>query len=198
MIAPYAGRIVIDVGSGDGLFVYNSARRDADKFFIGLDANSRPLQKISEQIHRKPAKGGLPNVLFARSAVESLPSELDKIAAEVHVNFPWGTLLRAVAVGDEAILRNLRRMCADEALLRVVVGIDAERDRAEIARLQLPALDADYLRLVLPARYAKAGFEIVQTEKLTTANVAALQTSWARRLRAGANRSFIRMVAKTV
>ena len=54
----------MDVGTGDGLFVYNSARRNPDRLFIGIDANSRPLQKISERIHRKPAKGGLPNVLF--------------------------------------------------------------------------------------------------------------------------------------
>lgn len=84
----------MDVATGDGLFVYNSARRNPQTLFIGVDANSRPLQKISERIHRKPAKGGLPNVLFLQSAVETLPSELDKTANEVHVNFPWGSLLR--------------------------------------------------------------------------------------------------------
>jgi 16S rRNA (adenine(1408)-N(1))-methyltransferase len=183
------------MGTGDGLFVYNSARRDPQKFFIGIDANRRPLQKISEKIHRNPAKGGLPNVLFAQSAVETLPSELDRIASEVHVNFPWGSLLRTVVLGDET-LPNLRRLCADQAVLKVVIGIDVERDRTELERLGLPLLDDNYLSSVLPARYANAGFEIVKAESLAGPDLAALETSWAKRLRSGANRSFIRIVAK--
>ncbi len=186
------------MGTGDGLFVYNSARRDPDKFFIGIDANCRPLQKISEKIHRKPTKGGLSNVLFVQAAVETLPSELDGIASEIHVNFPWGSLLQAVAVGDEAVLRGLRQMCAPDALLQVVIGVDIERDRSEMERLGLPPLEAQYLKLALPGRYANAGFEIVKTETLAALSAAELQTSWAKRLKASHNRSFIRILARAI
>jgi 16S rRNA (adenine(1408)-N(1))-methyltransferase len=72
---PTGEGIVIDIGTGDGLFVFESARQNARKFYIGIDASARPLEKISEKIHRKPAKGGLPNVLFLHAAVEDLPSE---------------------------------------------------------------------------------------------------------------------------
>ena len=51
--------VIIDIGTGDGRFVYQSARRNPNKFHIGIDPNTRPLTKISEKIHRKPAKGGL-------------------------------------------------------------------------------------------------------------------------------------------
>ena len=51
--------MIIDIGTGDGRFVYQSARRNPNKFYIGIDPNTRPLTKISEKIHRKPAKGGL-------------------------------------------------------------------------------------------------------------------------------------------
>jgi len=104
--------IVVDIGTGDGLFVYQSARQNPNKFYIGIDANVRPLEKISEKIHRKPAKGGTPNVLFIQSAVEDLPPELDAVADEVHIHFPWGSLLKAVATGDVGVLENLRRICA--------------------------------------------------------------------------------------
>ena len=100
------------MGTGDGLFVYRSARSNPRKFFIGIDANSRQLEKISEKIYRKPAKGGLPNVVFVQSAAEDLPSELKGIASEVYVNFPWGSLLRAVAGGNRTALINLRRICS--------------------------------------------------------------------------------------
>ena len=48
-----------------------------------MDAQAKALEKISEKIHRKPAKGGLPNVLFVQAAVENLPPELDGVVDEV-------------------------------------------------------------------------------------------------------------------
>jgi 16S rRNA (adenine(1408)-N(1))-methyltransferase len=51
------------MGTGDGLFVLRSARSNPNKFYIGVDANARPLEKASEKIYRKARKGGLPNAL---------------------------------------------------------------------------------------------------------------------------------------
>ena len=68
--------VIIDIGTGDGRFVYQSARQNPTKFYIGIDPNTRPLEKISEKIYRKPAKGGAGNVLFIQAAIEDLPAEL--------------------------------------------------------------------------------------------------------------------------
>jgi tRNA G46 methylase TrmB len=38
--------VIIDLGTGDGRFVYQSARQNPKKFYIGIDPNVRPLQKI--------------------------------------------------------------------------------------------------------------------------------------------------------
>lgn len=187
----------MDVGTGDGLFVYNYARQNPRTFFIGIDANRRPLKKISERIHRKPSKGGLPNILFVQSAVESLPSELEGVANEVHVNFPWGTLLSVVAGGNAAALSNLRRICSRDAFLKVVVGFDPLRNRAEMERLQLPSLSIKYVETTLASHYKKAGFEIVESEMGTVADME-LETSWARRLRRNANRFVIRFLARAI
>ena len=74
-----------------------------------------------------------------------LPSELNGVADEVHVHFPWGSLLRAVATGEIAVLRNLRRICAPGALLEVVIGLDPERDQSEIERLGLTPLSIEFI-----------------------------------------------------
>lgn len=166
--------VIIDIGTGDGRYVYQSARRNPNKFYIGIDPNVRPLEKISEKIHRKPAKGGVPNVLFIQAAVEDLPSELDGVADELHVHFPWGSLLRAVATGDVAVLRNLRRICALGALLEVVIGLDPVRDRSEMDRLGVTPLS---LETVNP-NYTAAGFEIFERGVLNEP----VNTSWAKRL----------------
>lgn len=140
----------------------------------------------------------MPNILFAQSAVETIPDELEGVANEVYINFPWGSLLRAVVIGDESVLRKLRRICAPNALLRVVVGLDDERDRAEIDRLKLPPLSPDYVNVRLVAKYRKAGFEIIETVSLPPAALPELHTSWARRLQRGSNRSFIRIIARAI
>ncbi len=186
---------MIDIGTGDGLFVYQSARRNPRKFYIGLDASPRPLEKISEKIQRKPEKGGLSNVLFLQAAVEDLPGELENVANEIHIHFPWGSLLRALVSGDEAVLRNLRRLCAADALLEVIIGLDAERDRSELARLQIPPLSLSYVDSVLGPRYRLAGFEIIERGERLPAHWPDLRTSWARRLSDSPNRALIYIIA---
>ncbi len=188
--------MVVDVGTGDGRFVCLGARQNPDKFFIGIDANASELVKLSEKIHRKPAKGGLANALFVQAAVEDLPCELDGIANEVHVNFPWGSLLRIVAAGDHDSLSNLRRICAPEAELKIFMSFDPERDRAEIERLELPSISEAFLKTIVVPRYQAAGFKVLESVVLSTSAWPELRTSWAQRLRDNEKRSLIYIFAR--
>ena len=195
---PTGGGVVIDMGTGDGVFVYHQARENPHKFYIGIDANPSQLEKISEKIHRKPAKGGLPNVLFIQAPVEALPPELDGVADELHIHFPWGSLLRAVASGDEAVLRRLRRMCASGALLEVIIGLDPQRDQSEIAGLGLEPITAEFLAMTLVPRYEAVGFAVLEKGLLSPAEWPQLKTSWAKRLQGGAGRALIYLIAQAV
>lgn len=190
--------MVIDIGTGDGRFVYQSARQNPKKFYIGIDPNVRPLEKISEKIYRKPAKGGAPNVLFIQAAVEELPAELDGIADELHVHFPWGSLLRAVATGDVAVLQNLRRICAPEALLEVVIGLDPARDQSEIERLELTPLSLELIDQQLASRYLAAGFKITERGMIPAAEWPEFNTSWAKRLHQNDQRVITYLIARAV
>lgn len=190
--------VIIDIGTGDGRFVYQSARQNPNRFYIGIDPNTRPLEKISEKIHRKPAKGGAPNVLFIQAAIEDLPPELDSVADEVHVHFPWGSLLRAVATGDVALLRNLRRICSEGALLEVVIGIDPARDRLEVDRLGLAPLSIEFIDEQLIPNYAASGFEIIERGILAASEWPEFDTSWAKRLQGNEQRPITYLIARAV
>jgi 16S rRNA (adenine(1408)-N(1))-methyltransferase len=194
----FAGGVIIDIGTGDGRFVYQSARRNPKKFYIGIDPNTRPLEKISEKIYRKPAKGGAPNVLFIQAPVEDLPAELNGVADELHVHFPWGSLLRAVATGDIDILRNLRRICSLSALLEVVIGLDPVRDRSELERLAIPELSLQYIDEVLTHNYATAGFEITERGILPASEWPEFNTSWAKRLQQNTTRPITYLIARAI
>jgi 16S rRNA (adenine(1408)-N(1))-methyltransferase len=186
--------VVVDIGTGDGRFVYRAAQKNPNKFYIGIDANAAPLEKISMKATRKPAKGGLPNVLFIQAAIENLPEELNESADEIHIHFPWGSLLRAVALGDEEVLKSLRRICAPECVLEIVTGIDPERDKSEIERLDLPAFSPEYLEKILIPKYEAAGFAPLEAGVLNSAAWSRLETSWARRLQENYNRRVVYLI----
>jgi 16S rRNA (adenine(1408)-N(1))-methyltransferase len=173
---------LIDIGTGDGSFVWRHARSHPDRFCIGIDSNRSNLQKISEKIYRKPSKGGARNALFVEAAVEDLPSELGNIAEMVQIQFPWGSLLQKVATGEKQVLSNLRRICRCEALLKVIVSLDSAKDYAELARLQIARFDVDYVQNELKAKYKEAGFDIVESDVMSAKEYSTLQSSWAKRI----------------
>ena len=189
---------MVDIGTGDGRFVYRSAQENPNKFYIGIDANTKPLEKISMKATRKIAKGGLPNVLFVQAAVENLPEELNEVADEIHIHFPWGSLLRAVVGGDESVLQSLRCICAPDCFVEIVIGIHEERDKSEIERLELPQLSPNYLEDVLMPKYEMAGFEIQESGILNFSDWSKLETSWARRLQGNTSRKVIYLIAQAV
>ena len=130
-----------------------------------------------------------------QAAVETLPQELQGVATEVQVQFPWGSLLWGVASGDELMMQNLRRICSPTARLQVTLGLDLEKDRFEWERLGLPEISIDYIERFLTPRYLEAGFRIVKTEAVSPADLAQFHSSWAKRLHRSDSRLFFRIVA---
>jgi ubiquinone/menaquinone biosynthesis C-methylase UbiE len=174
--------IVIDIGTGDGRFVSAAARANPNKFFIGIDANVKPLEKPSLKATRKRSKGGLLNAMFVQAAVEDLPHELDGVADEIHIHFPWGSLLKAVASGDRKVIGSLRRIATNGCLLEIVIGLDPHKDETEIARLELAALSDALLKAKIIPQYRSAGFEIIEHRRLEYNEWRQIESSWARRL----------------
>jgi 16S rRNA (adenine(1408)-N(1))-methyltransferase len=193
VIAPY-GSVVLDIGTGDGRFVSSMAKLRPDAFFIGVDANAKPLEKPSMKATRKPAKGGLPNAMFVQAAVESLPEEFTGIASEIHINFPWGSLLRAAATGDAEILKSVRGIARIGAALEILLGVDQERDRAELQRLGIPQIEASYIRSVVIPNYESAGFSLIEFRELASTEWAKIETAWARKLSGNESRRVYRFI----
>ena len=194
MIAPYReSGIVLDIGTGDGRFVSSVAKANPEKFYIGIDANAKPLEKPSMKATRRPAKGGLPNAMFVQAAAEDLPEEFAGIASEIHVNFPWGSLLRAVATGDPAILDSLGRILIPNGSLTITIGIDPSRDRTELDRLDIPEISLNYLESALSGHYLHTRFRVIVIGELTSDEWEKIDTSWARKLGGNRERRVFRM-----
>lgn len=186
----------MDIGTGDGRFVSAAARANPNKFFIGIDANVKPLEKPSMKATRKANKGGLPNAMFVQAAIEFLPKEFTGVADEIHIHFPWGSLLQAVALGDEKFLSELQRIASPDCLLEIVIGIDLERDKSEIERLALPRLTVDYFKSEIVPKFEAKGFKVIEQRFLCPDEWPKLETSWTKKLSQNSSRQVMCLIFK--
>lgn len=141
------------------------------------------MADASRRAARASHKGGLPNALFVAAGAERPPDELQAIAAEVTIHFPWGSLLRgALALDDGAeAARGIASLVAPGGIVRALLSIDP-RDQ-----LAIPAIELGH-RECLAARWARHGLTLVAFEPATTGDIESSGSSWARRLAAGRDR----------
>lgn len=154
------------------------ARLESRVLVVGVDANAENLRDSSRRAARKPARGGAPNALFARLALEEAPGELAGLADELTVHLPWGSLLRAVALPELEGLGRLAGVCKPGARVRFVFGYQAATDG-----LDLPPLDGPAAARALEAGYRAAGL-VVAARPIGVDRVRLLPSTWARKLAA--------------
>lgn len=158
----------IDIGTGDGRYVRHLAQANPNSFVIGIDACRENLHEVSR---RAPA-----NALFIIANARRLPFELDGLADHITINFPWGSLLEGLLVGDSEMLAGIRRISHKDAELEVRLNGGALVE----AGWSLDA-GAHRVREVL----AVNGFDIWLQVDLTAQELKAIPTTWAKRLAFG-------------
>ncbi len=189
-------RVLMDLGTGDGLFPYRCARADAALFCIGVDATPNQLVSLSRRCARSVKQGGAPNLMFVLSAVAELPDALAGVADRVTVNFPWASLLRELVAAEPATLRVVRRLLKPgghlETLLNMqVLGKDDVRQR-----LALPEVTPEYVAQTLVPAYAACGL-VVEHAAPVGASELPVRTTWGQHLTLNSRREtvFLRAIA---
>jgi 16S rRNA (adenine(1408)-N(1))-methyltransferase len=195
-MAPYAGRVHIDLGSGDGRGPYHWASREPSRLFIASDANLSALTDIAWRAGRKTARGGISNLICIAEPLDLLAVALADVADRITVILPWGSLLRAVAAPEIESLRHLARLCLPKATIEIVLSYDEQRDVRQSAPLRVGGLDEEHMRTTLPCLYEQAGLLIVAAEQISQRELADCQTTWAKRLAFGRPRNVWRLRAR--
>lgn len=103
--------IWLDIGTGDGRFVLQTARNRPDVFVLGVDASRENLRVTSQK-----APG---NALFIIANALALPVELHGLADRVTINFPWGSLLTGLLDAEPALLNGLMAVARPGAIFDV-------------------------------------------------------------------------------
>lgn len=121
----------IDIGTGDGTYALRLARSCPDTAVIGVDTCLDNLTKAA----RKPPE----NLRFLASDAFELPSCLHGRASAISINFPYGSLLHAVAGDDCEALAEILAVAGPGATIDIRVNgsagaeygftVDLMRDR---------------------------------------------------------------------
>ncbi len=174
--------VVVDLGTGDGRWVYDSAHADPARFYLGIDPDADALSESAYRASRKPARGGVDNAGFVVASVERLPPELTGLAGLIRINFPWGSLLRALLEPDAAILRSIAALAAPGSGFEIVFSYHPDHDTSAFLGESLPVLEPSYIEKVLVPAYHAAGLDVTQQRRLTQDEALAIPSSWGRRL----------------
>jgi 16S rRNA (adenine(1408)-N(1))-methyltransferase len=162
------GTIHIDLGTGDGRFVKHSAQTYPKCFVIGIDSCRENLQAVS--------RDDAANALFVIANAQTLPSELNGLAGQVTINFPWGSLVEGLLNHDLSLLHGLVSVMQPNAKLEVHLNGGA------LANCGWSLEDgAKQVRNVL----RENGFDMRQPVLMAARDLQSCPTTWAKRLAFG-------------
>lgn len=136
------------------------------------------MADASRRAAAKPARGGLENALFIAASLETLPPEFNGLANRLTVNFPWGSLLRAVAMPEPAALRRMAELAREGAVLDIHVNLQPFRDGGLAARLGLAGSKIVHDLTGLERDFAAGGWQVTGLDR----NPAQVPTRWGSQL----------------
>ena len=109
--------VTIDLGTGDGRFVRETATRNPAMAVIGVDA-------CQPNLSQRP-RGAPENALFIVADALSLPGDLHGLATSVTVNFPWGSLLTGLLDDHLGLIDGLCSLGRDSLSMRIALNSGA-------------------------------------------------------------------------
>jgi 16S rRNA (adenine(1408)-N(1))-methyltransferase len=184
--------VFVDVGTGDGRLAYAVASAHPSWLVLGLDALDEPMGETAQKAGRKPAKGGVDNLVLLRASIEHVPEELRGIANEVSVMLPWGRLLEGIVLGASDVVDGIAALTSTGA--RVCVTLNGEMwasTPAKYAHLPLPT--PAYVADVIAPAFATAAIAVGPAAWMSAEDIATIGSTWARRLSHGrAHPKFVR------
>lgn len=181
-------RLVVDVGTGSGRAVLAAAHAEPTTLVVGLDADAASMLDASRRAAAAPSRGGRPNALFVVGAAEELPGPFEALADAVFVRFPWGSLLRGSIGEGAAVAGGLVGMLRPNGELTLLLALQAKDGYDDLLPL---VTEPPLLARRLEELYGPLGLRLADCRWATTEEVAAAQSSWARRLRVGRDRQAI-------
>ena len=182
-------QVEVDLGTGDGRFVFKMAKQNPDTFFIGVDPSEPQLAEFSKKANRQK----LENVMFVIGSIEVFPEELMGLASKLYINLPWGTLLKETIQPSQKTLATLNQLLTPNAELEILLGYDPAFEPSETSRLNLPEISLEFLTTQTIITYKAGGYENTEISELQKVDLSNIETTWGKKLAHGNPRKIFRL-----
>ncbi|OGC45374.1 hypothetical protein A2V49_00770 [candidate division WWE3 bacterium RBG_19FT_COMBO_34_6] len=178
-------KVYLDIGTGDGKFVYKNALEEKYILWVGLDPSQKQLEIFSKKINRKK----MTNCLLILGSIEILPVELNGKIDKIFVNYPWGSLLQAIIIPSREIIQSFRNLLKPNGILEITFGYAKDHEPSETVRLNLPELSQDIIQKEIIPKYEFENLKLIGFNP----NVDSGNSTWAKKLLHGRPRTFYKL-----
>ena len=176
--------IVLDIGTGDGRFVYKSSIHNPDTLYMGIDPSEKQLRIYSKKAVRKKIN----NVLFIVGSIENFPINDSDIIDEIHITLPWGTLLESIVKPTKNAISKLSELLKKDGKLKIIFGYTPELEPSETKRLSLPVIGDELIKENIIPAFESCGFVLDNYRELNKKELKETETTWAKKLHFGKDR----------
>ena len=160
--------ITLDLGTGDGKFALCHAGKFPNHFVIGADSCRENLREYS--------RAKLPNLLYVIASAQNLPHELSGLISHITINFPWGSLLESLLIGDSKLMSGLASISRSATTVEIRLNGGALTEAGW--RLEAGA-EKIYSNLL------QAGWQVNIPVLMNTNALRSFPSTWAKRLAFG-------------
>lgn len=182
--------VVVDLGCGDGRFVYKNALTDPNHLFIGIDPAIKQADEYAKKINRHKVK----NAAFMSGSFELLPKEVLRLADKLYVTLPWGTLLRAIVRPTPQTVTTLKFLLKPTAELELLFGYNPKLELSQTTRLDLPVMDSNYVASEIVPVFEQNGFKLKEFKTVSGNELKNVESNWGKRISATENRQIFKLV----
>jgi len=186
-------KVILDLGTGDGRFVFKNAIKNKSTLYIGLDPAEKQIQIYSKKSNRRRLK----NVLYVIGSLENLPEELYSTVDKIFINLPWGTLLEKIVKSNETYTNELFKILKRNGEIEIIFGYVPELEPSETERLDLPVIENESDVLKAFSTFKKI-FEVIEMNRLLKEDLDKIETTWAKKLKFGKDRFIYKIVLRKI
>lgn len=186
-------KIHVDLGCGDGRYVYKQALLNPDVIYFGVD----PAIKQTTEYARKANRNKLHNIFFVQGSLEVPPMELKNTANSLSIYLPWGSLLAAVVKPSCETINQIKYFAKPKAEVEIIFGYDAELEPSETKRLMLEQVNKKYIETKIVPTFNENGLILTEDVKeLTGADLQKMDLTWGKRISSTIERNYFNIKLK--
>ena len=123
-------------------------------------------------------------------SIEALPEELNGIANQVFINFPWSGLLKGIVLVENDTWSNIKRICKTGAYIDILFGYERTGGIDETEQFGIPVLNPLYIKETIAPRLAEKGFRVIEMRTVDPGEIRNYPSSWAKKLGYGRDRTY--------